>query len=218
MRLLFINASPRGKKSNTSILMQHFIRGFLETPDNTCEVEYLVKYKNNLNALTEKFSAWDNVIIGFPLYVDAMPGSVKAFMEALAPLKGRKDLPALGFMIQCGFPETAHLRFVAKYCEKFSRRIGCRFLGCILKGGCEGLDVQPTFLTEKYFSLFGMLGVDFGKTGKIDEDILTKLARPEHLSAENMAMVVPFINQALWDAQMEKNGVLNLSFDRPLMP
>ncbi|MBP1711794.1 MAG: dehydrogenase [Deltaproteobacteria bacterium] len=218
MRLLFINASPRGKKSNTGILMQHFIRGFLETPDNTCEVEYLVKYKNNLNALTEKFSAWDNVIIGFPLYVDAMPGSVKAFMEALAPLKGRKDLPALGFMIQCGFPETAHLRFVAKYCEKFSRRIGCRFLGCILKGGCEGLDVQPTFLTEKYFSLFGMLGLDFGKTGKIDEDILTKLARPEHLSAENMAMVVPFINQALWDAQMEKNGVLNLSFDRPLMP
>jgi hypothetical protein len=218
MRLLFINASPRGKKSNTGILMQHFIRGFLETPDNTCEVEYLVKYKNNLKALTEKFSAWDNVIIGFPLYVDAMPGSVKAFMEALAPLKGRKDLPVLGFMIQCGFPETAHLRFVARYCEKFSRRIGCRFLGCILKGGCEGLDVQPTFLTEKYFSLFGMLGVDFGKTGKINEDILTKLARPEHLSAENMAMVVPFINQALWDAQMEKNGILNLSFDRHLMP
>ena len=218
MRLLFINASPRGKKSNTGILMQHFIRGFLETPDNTCEVEYLVKYKNNLKALTEKFSAWDNVIIGFPLYVDAMPGIVKAFMEALAPLKGRKDLPVLGFMIQCGFPETAHLRFVARYCEKFSRRIGCRFLGCILKGGCEGLDVQPTFLTEKYFSLFGMLGVDFGKTGKINEDILTKLARPEHLSAENMAMVVPFINQALWDAQMEKNGILNLSFDRPLMP
>ena len=88
MRLLFINASPRGKKSNTGILMQHFIRGFLETPDNTCEVEYLVKYKNNLNALTEKFSAWDNVIIGFPLYVDAMPGSVKVAPRAdRAPIR-----------------------------------------------------------------------------------------------------------------------------------
>ena len=218
MQLLFINASPRGKKSNTGILMGHFIRGFLETSGNTCEVEYLVKHKNNLKILVEKFSVSDNVIIGFPLYIDAMPGSVKAFMEALAPLKDRKDLPVLGFMIQCGFPETAHLRFVARYCEKFTRRIGCRFLGSILKGGCEGLDVQPTFLTEKYFSLFGMLGVDFGKTGKIDEVILTKLARPEHLSAENMAMVVPFINQGLWDAQMEKNGVLDRSFDRPLMP
>ena len=218
MQLLFINASPRGKKSNTGILMGHFIRGFLEMSGNTCEVEYLVKHKNNLKILVEKFSASDNVIVGFPLYIDAMPGSVKAFMEALAPLKDRKDLPVLGFMIQCGFPETAHLRFVARYCEKFTRRIGCRFLGSILKGGCEGLDVQPTFLTEKYFSLFGMLGVDFGKTGKIDEVILTKLARPEHLSAENMAMVVPFINQGLWDAQMEKNGVLDRSFDRPLIP
>ncbi len=218
MRLLFINASPRGKKSNTGILMEYFIRGFNQTPDNMCEVEYLVKYKNNLKALTEKFNASDNVIIGFPLYVDAMPGSVKAFMEALAPLKGSKDLPALGFMIQCGFPETAHIRFVARYCEKFSRRIGCRSLGCILKGGCEGLDVQPTFLTEKYFNLFCILGADFGKTGKLDDDILKKLARPEHLSAQNVGMVIPFINQALWDAQMEKNGVLDLSFDRPLMP
>ena len=215
---MFINASPRGKKSNTRILMEHFIRGFMETSGNMCEVEYLVKYKNNLKALVEKFSASDNVIVGFPLYVDAMPGSVKAFMEALAPLAGRKALPALGFMIQCGFPETAHIRFLARYCEKFSRRIGCRSLGCILKGGCEGLDVQPTFLTEKYFSLFGMLGASFGKTGKIDEDILMKLARPEHLSPENMAMIIPFINQALWDAQMEKNGVLDRSFDRPLMP
>jgi hypothetical protein len=218
MRLLFINASPRGKKSNTGILMGHFIRGFLETSGNTCDVEYLVKDKNNLKALVEKFSASDNVIIGFPLYIDAMPGIVKAFMEALVSLKGREDLPALGFMIQCGFPETAHIRFVARYCEKFTRRIGCRFLGGILKGGCEGLDVQPTFLTEKYFSLFGMLGAGFGKTGKLDEDVLTKLARPEHLSAQNMAMVIPFINQALWNAQMEKNGVLDRSFDRPLMP
>jgi len=218
MQLLFINASPRGKKSNTGILMGHFIRGFLEMSGNTCEVEYLVKHKNNLKILVEKFSASDNVIVGFPLYIDAMPGSVKAFMEALAPMKDRKDLPVLGFMIQCGFPETAHLRFVARYCEKFTRRIGCRFLGSILKGGCEGLDVQPTFLTEKYFSLFGILGADFGKTGKLDENILTKLARPEHLNAQNMAMVIPFINQGLWDAQMEKNGVLDRSFDRPLMP
>src|SRR5690606_24575901 len=70
MQLLFINASPRGKKSNTGILMGHFIRGFLEMSGNTCEVEYLVKHKNNLKILVEKFSASDNVIVGFPLYID----------------------------------------------------------------------------------------------------------------------------------------------------
>lgn len=218
MQLTFINASPRGTKSNTGILMAHFIRGFLETAGNACDVEYLVKYRRNLAALTEKFRAAQNVIIGFPLYVDAMPGSVKAFLEALAPLAGQKKLPALGFLIQCGFPETAQTRFAAKYCEKFSRRIGCRSLGLLLKGGCEGLAIQPPFLTEKYFSLFAMLGQGFGKTGLIDEALLAKLARPEHLKPGDLAQIIPFINSALWDAQMEKNGVLEQSFARPLQP
>jgi hypothetical protein len=218
MQLTFINASPRGTKSNTGILMEHFIRGFLETPGNTCDVEYLVKYRKNLKALSEKFSQAQNVILGFPLYIDAMPAALKAFLEVLAPLSGREDLPALGFLIQCGFPETAHTRFAGRYCEKFARRIGCRPLGLILKGGCEGLAIQPSFLTEKYFSLFAMLGQNFGKTGSLDETLLAKLARPEHLKPENLDQIIPFINQALWDAQLEKNGVLDKSFARPLMP
>lgn len=218
MQFTFINGSPRGTKSNTGLLMEGFIRGFLETEGNTCEVEYLVKYRKNLTPLTEKFSQAQNVIIGFPLYVDAMPGSVKAFLEALAPLSGQPNLPALGFVIQCGFPETAHNRFAARYCEKFTRRLGCRPLSAILKGGCEGLAIQPSFLTDKYFALFSMLGQHFGRTGIIDETLLAKLARPEHLKAENLAQVIPFINQALWDAQMEKNGVLDRSFDKPLIP
>jgi hypothetical protein len=218
MQLTFINASPRGTKSNTGILMEHFIRGFLETPGNTCDVEYLVKYRKNLKALSEKFSQAQNVILGFPLYIDAMPAALKAFLEVLAPLSGRQDLPALGFLIQCGFPETAHTRFAGRYCEKFARRLGCRPLGLILKGGCEGLAIQPSFLTEKYFSLFAMLGQNFGKTGSLDETLLAKLARPEHLKPENLDQIIPFINQALWDAQLEKNGVLDKSFARPLMP
>jgi hypothetical protein len=218
MQLTFINASPRGIKSNTGTLMGHFIRGFLETPGNVCDTEYLVKYRKNLPDLTEKFRRAQNVMIGFPLYIDAMPGSVKAFLEALAPLAGQEDLPALGFLIQCGFPETAQTRFAGRYCEKFSRRIGCRPLGLILKGGCEGLAVQPSFLTEKYFSLFAMLGQNFGETGSLDETLLAKLARPEHLKPEHLAQIIPFINQTLWDALLEKNGVLDQSFARPLMP
>ncbi|HLZ19819.1 MAG TPA: NAD(P)H-dependent oxidoreductase [Smithellaceae bacterium] len=218
MQLTFINASPRGTKSNTGILTEHFLRGFLETPGNTCDIEYLIKYRKDLKTLTEKFCAAQNVLLGFPLYIDAMPAGVKAFMEALAPLAGQKNLPALGFMIQCGFPETAHLRFIARYCEKFSRRLGCRSLGFILKGGCEGLAIQPSFLTEKYFSLFAMLGQNFAKTGTLDETLLAKLARPEHLTAENLAQVIPFINRVLWDARLKENGVLDQSFARPLMP
>jgi hypothetical protein len=217
MQLTFINGSPRGTKSNTARLMAHFIKGFLETTDNNCEIEYLTKYRQNLPILAEKFALAQNVLIGFPLYVDAMPGSVKHFFETLETYMGKGNNPALGFVIQCGFPETSHNRHIEKYCEKFSSRMGCRYLGSILKGGCEGLDIQPGFLTDKYFANFYLLGVEFGKTGQLDGAILAKLARPEHLTAENMANVIPFINQGLWDAQMEKNGALNSSFDKPLM-
>ena len=218
MQLTFINGSPRGTKSNTTRLMDHFIRGFMETNGNTSEIVYLTKQKHDFNALRKTFAEAQNVIIGFPLYVDAMPGSVKEFLEALAPLAGEKGNPSLGFIIQCGFPETSHNYYVAKYCEKFSRRMGCSSLGSILKGGCEGLDVQPSFLTDKYYTLFYRIGVEFGKTGKFDPALLEKLTRPEHLTAENMAQIIPFINQALWDVQMENNGVLGKSFDRPVKP
>ncbi len=215
MRLMFINGSPRGTQSNTGRLMGHFIRGFLQTEGNTCDMEYLTKNRRSLADLAEKFAAAQTVIIGFPLYVDAMPGSVKAFLEKLQPYVGRSDNPALGFVIQCGFPETSHNRYVERYCEKFSRRMGCRYLGAILKGGCEGLDIQPTFLTDKYYQYYNLLGLEFGKTGAFDAAILEKLARPEHLTSENMAQVIPFINQALWDAQLEANGVLDKSFNKP---
>jgi len=218
MRLAFINGSPRTTKSNTGRLMDHFLRGFQETAGNTFDQEYLFKHRKNFGRLVEKFAAAENVIIGFPLYVDAMPGSVKEFIEALEPLVGRKQLPALGFVIQCGFPETAHLRFVERYCEKLARRLGCRSLGNILKGGCEGLDVQPDFLTAKYYRIFYSIGKFFGETGIIDATLRAKLAHPERLTAQNMAQVIPFINQGLWDAQMEKNKVMDRSFDRPLMP
>jgi len=197
--------------------MDHFIKGFLETADNTCEIEYLTKHRHTLPACADKFATAQNVIIGFPLYVDAMPGSVKEFFEILGPYMGKANNTALGFVIQCGFPETSHNRHVEKYCDKFARRMGCRYLGAILKGGCEGLDIQPAFLTDKYYSNFYLLGVEFGKTGKLEGTTLAKLARPEHLSAENMANVIPFINQGLWDDQMEKNGSLERSFDKPLI-
>ena len=215
MQLTFINGSPRGTKSNTGKLMEHFIRGFLETQGNSCQIEYLVKHRADLSALVHLFGGSEHVILGFPLYVDSMPGSVKEFLEVLSPLMGRDGNPSLGFVVQCGFPETYQNRFVERYCEKFARRMGCAYLGAILKGGCEGLDVQPAFLTDKYYYYFHALGETFGRTGAFDDTLLSKLARPEHLTAENLSQVIPFINQGLWDAALESNGVLEKSFDRP---
>jgi len=55
-----------------------------------------------------------------------MPGIVKVFIESLEPLCSREGNPDVGFIVQSGFPEAIHSRYVEKYLEKPSLRLGCR--------------------------------------------------------------------------------------------
>ena len=121
-------------------------------------------------------------------------------------------------MTQCGFPETAHLRYVERYLVKFTRRMGCPYLGSILKAGGEGLHIQPPVFVEKAQSRLRALGKIFGEKGELDGGLLAKLAYPEHLSHDQIAGLLPYINKALWDAWLEENGALDKSFDRPYAP
>lgn len=215
MKLTFINGSPRGASSNTDRLMGHFIEGFLETPGNSVETFYIIKERPGFENILKAVEQAGTVIIGFPLYVDAMPGSVKEFIEALAPLKGRRPDLTVMYLVQNGFPETAHNRYVEKYCEKLTKRMGFRYGGAICKGGCEGLSVQPPFLVEKVFNLFRESGRSFGASGVLDSTLLAKLAHPEHLKPENVKQVIQMVNGFLWDQWMKKNGVEHLSFAKP---
>lgn len=215
MKLTFINGSPRGVSSNTGKLMEHFISGFLETPGNSVDTFYVIKerpgFENIINALKEAEVA----LLGFPLYVDAMPGSVKEFVEALAPLKGKLNGLRMMYLVQNGFPETCHNRYVERYCEKLTHRLGFIYGGAICKGGCEGLSVQPPVLVEKVFNLFNETGRAFGRSGELDRELLAKLARPENIKGDMVKQVAQMVNGFLWDQWMKKNGVEHLSFAKP---
>lgn len=179
------------------------------------EKYYLFKDRPDFENLKQLFLDAEILMIAFPLYVDAMPGSVKEYFEALEPLRGKRPDLRLMFMIQNGFPETHHNRFVEKYCEKLTKKLGCIYEGSICKGGCEGLTVQPPALVEKVFTGFYNMGKSFGETGSLSAELLTKLARPEHLTPENMKMVIPMVNNFLWDGLLAKNNAADKKFDKP---
>ena len=88
-RLTLFNGSPRGAKGNTPIMLHQFSQGFQSAGE---EVEMF-----HLNRLSEReqhlaaFAAAECVWLGFPLYTDAMPGIVKAFIDDLEPFKGRAE-------------------------------------------------------------------------------------------------------------------------------
>jgi len=77
------------------------------------------------------------------------------------------------------------------------------------------LTIQPPALVDKVFQRFYELGKAYGEKGELDDQILARLAHPEHLTAENLKQVIPMVNSFLWDDWMKRNNVIEKSFAKP---
>ena len=218
MELTVFNGSPRGKRSNTKILLEHFINGFMTTDGNTYELAYLNRVKDS-DKFIKSFQEAEQVLLVFPLYTDAMPAMVKTFIESLEPFCRGEGNPAIGFIVHSGFPEATQSRYVERYLEKLTRRLGCKYTGTVIKGGTEGIQVQPPSMTRKLFKSFYELGKTFGKTGAFDKQIVLKLAKPERLTkfqlwAFRLLSKIGLTN-FYWDSQLKKNNAYEKRFAKP---
>jgi hypothetical protein len=220
MKLTIFNGSPRGKKSNSKILIEQFVRGFTVTGGNTCQVHYLNRINDSEN-LARAFEEAECVLLATPLYTDAMPGLVKAFIETLEPYVGRTNNPPIGFIVQSGFPEAAHSRPLERYFEKLAARLDSPYLGTIVKGGVEGIQIQPEKMTRKLFDTFYQIGLHFGETGAFDQDLIQSLAKPERYPRWMGPIFKIFLKTKFgrfyWDSQLTKNGAYDDRFARPFV-
>jgi multimeric flavodoxin WrbA len=217
MKLTVFNGSPRGKGSNTRILLEHFINGFTATEGNSYELAYLVRVKDRDNFI-QLFQEAERVLLAFPLYTDAMPAIVKIFIESLEPLCGRKGNPDIGFIVQSGFLESIHSRYMERYLEKLTQRLGCKYTGTIIKGGVEGIRATPAWMNKKLFKSFYQMGKGFGETGKFDEQIIHKLTKPEKHSKFGLLGLRLFNkigNFTYWDKMLKANKAFDKRFAKP---
>jgi hypothetical protein len=218
MRLTVIDGSPRGAKGNSMFLAARFLAGFGETAGNTHEVFHLVQARHRAEQVAA-FAAAEHVLLAFPLYSDAMPSIVKAFVEDLAPLCGRPGNPRLLGFVQSGFIEAYHSRCVEHYLERLARRLGSPYLGTMVKGGGEGVQVMPAWMTRGTFAALRALGRSFGRTGALDPEQLARLARPERLTLGWRAGLTVLqalgMTNSYWDHALKKNGVFEHRFARP---
>lgn len=198
--------------------MDHFTRGFTENNENSVEFVFLNKIRDTISHV-EKFKHSDHAILAFPLYTDAMPGIVKVFIEALSPLFGNKGNPGLGFVIQSGFPEPVHSRYVARYMEKMAKRLGCPNTGTVIRGGVEGIQAQPAWMTKRLFSSFYRLGVDYARNGSFNKKIIQELAPWERMSFARKLFYyfLGFTGLAnmYWNMNLKKNNAFENRFARP---
>jgi hypothetical protein len=218
MQLTVYNGSPRGQKSNTKLLLDRFLSGFEGRGGKTHRLHYLVR-RNERGRQVEDFAqAPGPVLLAFPLYTDCMPGLVKDFIEDLRPLCGQKGLPPAMFLVQSGFPEARHSRFVERYLKKLTRRLGCGYLGTMVRGGVEGIRVMPAMMTRKLYGLMENLGAALADTGKLDPQLLRKLATPETLTPARRWMYEKLLyrmTNAYWNNMLKKNNALHRREDRP---
>jgi Flavodoxin-like fold len=218
MRLLVLNGSPRGERSNTDVVLAPFLAGFHEHPGHEHEVLHLVRSADRERQL-RAFSAADAVLVAFPLYVDAMPAPALELAGALAPLCGRAGNPRLLFLVQSGFPEAFHARPVERWAEKLARRLGSPYAGTMVRGGVEGIQAKPPWMTRRLLEQLRVLGRGFGATGALSPQALARLARPERLRlparlAYRGAGALGLLD-LYWDWSLRRNGAFAERDARP---
>jgi multimeric flavodoxin WrbA len=220
--LLLLNGSPRGGRGNTPILLREFGAGFAQVRPGSVVQRDLIRLRETaatVQAVADAGAAGHAVVIGFPLYTDAMPGSVKQFFEALAPLAGSATLPPLGFLVQCGFPETGHIRYVEQYLQHLAVRLGAPYLGAMAKGGCEGVHLMPAGMNKSLFATLQTLGAGLAHKGLLEPALLRQMAGRDLYPAAARPIMralvrVPLIN-TYWDMQLKKNGAFANRFAQP---
>lgn len=106
------NGSPRGKNSNSKLIIDRIIMGMNSQGVENIEVRYLKNVKEH-KVWVEDFASVENNLFVFPLYVHAMPGSVMKFFEQLKPINN-KDVH-MAFLVQSGFPETSQSYYLRPY-------------------------------------------------------------------------------------------------------
>lgn len=220
MPFCVINGSPRGKSGNTQILLEKVLAGYADASQKEAQWFHLNTEKGRAVA-AEAFSGADLVLLGFPLYTDAMPGIVKAFIESLASFVGQEGNPKMAFLVQSGFPEAHHSRFVERYLEKLARRLNAAYAGTIIKGGCEGVRLMPEKMNRKLFDRLHEMGADLASQGRFDTGKLKQLARPERYPrilapVFKLLLKLP-IAQSYWNSQLKQNGAYEERFAKPFI-
>ncbi len=217
MKLVLFNGSPRYKKSNSALLADHFLKGYAKVHPETVEVHYLANLKKRREQV-DAFANAELVIMIFPLYTDCMPAIVKEFFEQLILQKGNPE-KQIGFIVQSGFPEAMHSVWLERYLDKLIGRMGYRYLGTVIRGGVEGIQIMPWWMTRKLYRQFEELGEQFARYGRFDSRISTQLGHPYKMSAIGRIGFSIFNKLGLtnfyWNSNLKKNGAWEKRFDRP---
>jgi hypothetical protein len=223
--LLLLNGSPRGERSNSMKMLTRVAEGWQRGGGSPPEVLHLAR-RAQFQLAVEAFAGADVVLLGMPLYTDAMPALVKAYIEALAPrvavARAGGTNPTLAFLVQSGFPEARHSRPLERYLKKLALRLSSHYAGTIVHGGGESLQAMPEQANRKLWAQLQVLGEQLARDGRFGAAELKAVAGTERFSPIAAAIAslvcrIPAI-QFYWNGMLKKNGAWVQRFRAPYGP
>ena len=156
-RAVLLVGSPR-TRSSTSASLGSYLAGRLA--ERGVEVETIQLYPvagspARLEPALDVVEAADLVVLAAPLYVDTLPAPVTRVLERLAVRRddagfggcgAARAAPALrarramfSALVNCGFPEAAHIAPALAVSAQFAAEAGFAWAGGLALGGGEGL-------------------------------------------------------------------------------
>ncbi len=111
MKLVVVNGSPRGRKSNSDKIIEWPL-SYMKANEN---FEYKKVYVTDLNERSQQMDALKSaeyILVIFPLYTDSMPGITKEFFEHMEKNKDFLAGKPISFIIHSGFPEASQSRYI----------------------------------------------------------------------------------------------------------
>ena len=108
-----------------------------------------------------------------------------------------------------------------RYLEKLSKRLGSPYLGTIVKGNGEGVRAMPAEANRPLFEGLQALGAGLAREGRLDPEILARLAQPERFPAYLGPVFQVFLRLPVahghFDEMLKKNGAFERRFARPFV-
>jgi len=207
MKLAIVNGSPRGRKSNSDRII-----GWLTQEADDAKKIYVADLKKQ-DESAKLIKDADSILFVFPLYTDAMPGLLKAFLEKL----NKYDLSGktTAFVIHSGFSEAIHSRTVEKYCTYFAKINKMRLLGCVVMGGSEALQVAPDNYFGKRFKSYETIKQNIFDQTQLDSAALKIIAKRELFSKFMIFLLKLLPTDMYWNSRLKKNGAFKKRFDKP---
>ena len=207
MKYVVVNGSPRGRKSNSDRIIS-----WMTQDSQDVQKVYVADIKKHDEAM-KAISDADRYLMVFPLYTDAMPGMTKAFMEKMQQINLEEK--SIAFVVHSGFSEPIHSRMVERYCAYFAKTNKMKFLGCVVMGGSEAMQVAPDGYFGKKKEYFEALGQNIMNGELLDQALLQRIAGAEQFSKIKIFILKLLPTGMYWNSRLKKNGAYEKRFDKP---